>query len=305
MTATDSDRPGTGPASPVRDLGAAVLNASGAARVLGWVMNSRRLRGPLVRGVNYHETPETTRRSFADHLEYYQQSFDIIGADALLAFLEGTQTLERPGLLVSFDDGFKSNYTVAAEVLDRFGVKGWFFVPAAFPACAGDPDAARAFVTNQLYAGALPGHWRDEDVMPMSWDDLRDLVRRGHVVGCHTMSHVPLGPGVDCGQLQEEIIEARRVMEQELGAPVVAFCWPFGMLSSYSVEAFALVQAHYRLAFTTFGAPLSPGDSPYAVDRSHVEAWMPLARAQCAVQGVTEVYLSRRRRQFETLVGLA
>ena len=129
--------------------------------------------------------------------------------------------------------------------------------------------------------------------MPMTWSDLRDLVRRGHTIGCHTMTHHALGGHQEEQTLYREIVEAKFVIERSIGTTVRAFCWPFGSLSSYSKEAFDLVRRHYSYGFTTFGAPLLVGGSPYGIDRSPVQASMRLPRVRCAVQGVTELWLAK------------
>lgn len=287
-----------------RDWVAEVLHSAGITAALGLVLNSR-VRGALVRGVNYHETPVADRDSLRRHLAYYRRHFTILDADQLSAFVEGMLALDRPGLVLTFDDGFRSNHHVAAEVLDEFGVKGFFFVSPTFVDYADDPVAARAFVVNRLYAGSAAPAWRhDDDFLPMSWDQLRDLVRRGHTVGCHGMTHASLGPGQDQETLDREIVEAKRVLEARTGADVSSFCWPFGTLRSYSKDAFDLVRRHYAFAFTTFATPLFRGGNRHTIDRSPLEPRMSIARVRCAVEGVTELYLRHRRRRFESIVGL-
>lgn len=285
-----------------RDLSASVAQVTGATSAAGWALNSRRLRGDLVRAVNYHATPVAAREQFQRHIDYYLRHFVPIGEADLAPFLAGSLKLSRPGLLLTFDDGFKNNYDVAADLLDQFGVKGFFFVPANFIRRSGNQAAAKEYVSHNLFLGHPPADWSDADCQPMSWDDLRDLIRRGHSVGCHGLDHVALGPNTDEQILRREIVDAKSVLEDELGTPVSSFCWPFGTLSSYSRDAFALIQQHYRYAFTTFAAPLLVGDSPYVIDRASVESHVGLARARWAVQGPAEMYLRNRRRQFAAIV---
>jgi len=279
-----------------RDIVAGLLQVTGVTGGMGLMMNSH-LRGGLVRAVNYHATAEADRESLRSHIRYYQRGFANVGPADLKAFVAGGMSLERPGLMITFDDGFRNNYAVAAELLDEVGMKGFFFVPSGFIECAGNRAAARQFVDGQLLEP-----WRESDFMPMSWDETRDLVRRGHGLGCHTMSHQALGRGQKPETLYQEIVEAKVAIEHAVGTAIEAFCWPFGSLSSYSKVAFDLVRQHYKYGFTTFGAPLRVGDSLYAIDRSPVEASAGLSRVRCAVEGITELWLARRRRRFEALV---
>jgi peptidoglycan/xylan/chitin deacetylase (PgdA/CDA1 family) len=286
-----------------RDVAARVAVATGVTRTLGCLLNSRRIRGDLVRAVNYHATPAADRDQFRRHLEYYVRQHEPLAEADLASFLAGDRTLARPGLLLTFDDGYKSNYEVAAELLDEFGVKGIFFVAAGFIQRSGNGPAAAQYVRDNLFRGySYPG-WSDTDCQPMSWDDLRDLVRRGHAVGSHGMNHLALGPDTGVEALQQEIVESKAVIERELGAVVSSFCWPFGTLSSYSRQASEFVRRHYRYAFTTFAAPLFVGGAAHAIDRASVGADMGLARVRWAVEGPAEIYFLNRRRRFMSIVG--
>lgn len=287
-----------------RDLVATGLDASGVTWLVSRVMNSRWFRGPLVRAVNYHATREGDRASFVSQVRFLSRHFQILDAAGLTAYLEGRLSLTRPGLLLTFDDGFRNHYTVAADVLDQEGVRGFFFVPAAYPDLASDPAGARAFAEDRVFAGRPPSSWSPEDFLPMSWTDARDLVGRGHTVGCHTMTHRSIDDGLTPEEFDQEIVVARRRMEDALGTAVRTFCWPFGAVENYSARGFALVQQTYDCAFTTFASPLRPGDSPMAIDRSNIEAAMPLARVRAAVGGITEWHSASRRRRFEAIVGL-
>ncbi len=287
-----------------RDLVATGFDVSGLTWVVSRVMNSQWLRGPIVRAVNYHATRVMDRASFVRQIRYLRHHFEILDAAGLTAYLDGGRRLARPGLLLTFDDGFKNHYTVAADVLDEEGVPGFFFLPAAYPDLASHPTDARTFAGDRIFAGAPPSSWSTEDFLPMSWADARDLVRRGHTIGCHTMTHQSIGDGLSPSEFEEEIVIAQRRMEDALGTAVRTFCWPFGAVENYSARGFALVQQTYDCAFTTFASPLRPHGNPFAIDRSNIEAVMPLARVRAAVGGITEWHSASRRRRFEAVVGL-
>ena len=166
---------------------------------------------------------------------------------------------------------------------------------------AGNEEQAKTFFFPSLVR-MCERQVKEGEHEPMSWNDARDLVNRGHVIGCHGFSHKALSPELGEGEMFHEIVESKRIMENRLGVPVSAFCWPLGTPSSYSKAAYNMIRQHYDFAFTTFASPLFQNSNQYAIDRSNVEAHMSLARVKCAVQGVTEVYFVNRRRRFEFLI---
>ncbi len=84
-------------------------------------------------------------------------------------------------LAVTFDDSYRSVIELAAPVLARLGVPGTVFVPTA---AAGSERPM-----------AWPGidHWlggpHEQELMPMSWDELRELATAGWEIGSHTRTH--------------------------------------------------------------------------------------------------------------------
>lgn len=81
----------------------------------------------------------------------------------------------------------------------------------------------------------------------MDWDDLLSLDRDLITVGSHTASH-PILTGLNSQEIELEILESRRSLEQRLQRTVNFFCYPNG---AYDQRAHQLVQKTYRAAVTT------------------------------------------------------
>jgi peptidoglycan/xylan/chitin deacetylase (PgdA/CDA1 family) len=112
--------------------------------------------------------------------------------------LERISTLDTPPVL-TFDDGGLSAVMIAAA-LEQHGLRGHFFMTANYIGVRSCLGAA----------------------------DLRDLRRRGHIVGSHSCSH-PLRIGhCSRGQLQEEWQRSRAILEDTLGAAVTTASIPGG-----------------------------------------------------------------------------
>ncbi|MGZ4890156.1 MAG: polysaccharide deacetylase family protein [Candidatus Angelobacter sp.] len=83
----------------------------------------------------------------------------------------------------------------------------------------------------------------------MDWDDLLSLDRDLITVGSHTMSH-PILTTLSAKEIELELLESRRSLEQRLQRTVDFFCYPNG---SYDKRAYQAVQKTYRAAVTTEG----------------------------------------------------
>lgn len=286
----------------IKEIISQVLNYSGGIGIVSLFLNNPYFRGPLLRAVNYHSTLSVFKGRLARHFEYFVRNFNVLCEEDLPIFLRGEIISEKPCLLITFDDGGKSNYDVAAKLLDEFGIKGFFFLPVSFiDQSQQSLDMQKRFYLKNIRQD-VEKHLSPEEYQPMTWEEAGDLVSRGHAIGVHTFSHISLRENLNFETIEREVVHPKRVLETRFQRKIMSFCWPYGKFSDYSKEAYDLVRKHYDYSFTTFCCPLRPGDDPYTIDRSNVEAYMSLARVKCAVQGVNELYFSRRRRRFKTLL---
>jgi peptidoglycan/xylan/chitin deacetylase (PgdA/CDA1 family) len=81
----------------------------------------------------------------------------------------------------------------------------------------------------------------------MDWNDLLSLDRDLITVGSHTLTH-PILTTLSAHEIESELVESRRCLEQRLQRAVDFFCYPNG---AYDQRAHQLVQKTYRAAVTT------------------------------------------------------
>ncbi len=240
----------------------------------------------FLRVLNYHDTPARWADGLQRQLALYREHFDPAGPDDLDAFFEGRPFTRRPRLLITFDDGYRSNYDIAAPLLERHGFHAFYFLPeghiAADRAAA---DAAFAAATN-------------EPEPRMSWPEARDLEQRGHRVGCHTRTHVRLSDDLPNARLTDEITQAGQDIGDKLGRPVDDFCWVGGEEWSYGADAFdEILRAGYRRVFMTNLYPVLPGSLPIWIQRTNVEASWPIEQVRFYLSGMMDLaYAPKRRR---------
>jgi peptidoglycan/xylan/chitin deacetylase (PgdA/CDA1 family) len=281
--------------NPHKALLASVMHRSRLDRALLRLLRVRAF--PYIRVVNYHDTPMESSESFAQHLRFYRQYFAPVNASALSDFLDkGTWTDEKPGLILSFDDGLRSNADLAAPLVKEYGFTGWFFVPTEFIACS--PDRQKAFAFDH----AISFNEDHEDGrIAMSWDELRELAK-WHVIGCHTSTHHRMVSSTTRSQIHAEVAEAKHFMQEQLGFEVSHFCWVGGEEETYSREAAdAIRAAGFRYAFMTNSAPLRPETDPLQIQRTNIEADWPLEIVQFQVCGIMDLLYAGKRRRVNRL----
>lgn len=265
---------------------AAALDAAGLNR-LGFAAQ-KRLFSPFVRAVNYHVIRPEEAASFEEHLRYYRENYVSVDLPMLRDFLEnGRWPHRRPGLIVSFDDGHRSHYEIAAPLLEKYGFTGWFFVPVGLMNININRFASEAEKADAAENG-------------LTEEQLKYLDRR-HVVGSHTETHCRLRRTVPPEKLEREIVGSQKNLEAFLGHPVETFCWVGGEEDTYSREAAALVEKSYRYGFMTNNAVIRPSENPLQLQRTNVEAENPLWLVRFQLSGLMDVFYAPKRRRVNAL----
>lgn len=261
--------------------GAKFLDAVGI-NGLGFFLQKKFL-APFVRAVNYHVVLPTEASSFEKHLRYYAENYVPVDLPMLENFLRGGEwKYNRPGLIISFDDGHRSHFETAAPLLEKYGFKGWFFVPVEL----------MNLETNRIS--------REEAQSALTREQLEYLDRK-HIVGSHTATHCRLSKTVDRKRLEYEIIGSGESLEKLLGHPIPTFCWVGGEEESYSREAAGLVKKAYQYGFMTNNAVITKGENPLQLQRTNVEAENPLWLVRFQLSGLMDVFYTGKRRRVNRL----
>jgi peptidoglycan/xylan/chitin deacetylase (PgdA/CDA1 family) len=240
-----------------------------------------------LRVLNYHATPASAADNFERQLAFLSRSYAPAGPSDLEACLASRGRLDRPGLVLTFDDGYRSNYDVAAPLIERHGFRGYFFVPEGVVAeSRAEADAD--------FAKAAP----NEPEPRVSWQECRDLAARGHRIGCHSRTHVRLSDDLPVERLADEITKAGRDMAERLKGPVTDFCWVGGEEWSYGRGAYDEIRrAGYARAFMTNLYPVTARTSPLWLQRTNVESDWPLDQLRFYLSGLMDLaYAPKRRR---------
>jgi peptidoglycan/xylan/chitin deacetylase (PgdA/CDA1 family) len=167
-----------------------------------------------------------------------RRGYTAVSLQAVYAYWHGGPLPRKP-VVLSFDDGFQTDYSRALPIL---AAHGW----------AGTLNLALSHYTRARWG--------------LNRRQIAALIRAGWELDCHTKSHVPL-PGLGKRALRQEVAASRRFLRRTFHVPVNFFAYPSG---DYDAPVVAAVRkAAYLGAVTTNPHFARPGE-PYVLGRIEV-----------------------------------
>jgi biofilm PGA synthesis lipoprotein PgaB len=168
---------------------------------------------------------DTTVAELAEQFESIRgRKLTPISLDQLADHLEQGTSVPKGAVVLTFDDNNLGLYEHAYPLLKRYRWPATFFVHTG-------------------YVGKRTG--KDH----CTWAQLREMEKSGLVrAQPHTATHPPDLRKIDDRQLQRELVDARRLMERELGGSRPFFAYSEGHYDRRVAEAVA--KAGYRLGIT-------------------------------------------------------
>lgn len=201
---------------------------------------------PLIRAVNFHNTPRARAAEFETQLASLSRSFSSVNEDELDLYLAtGQWKKAKPGVIIAVYEGYRNGYDVFLPLVERYGLIGWFFVITGFIDAAAGDQFAFASKHSIYMATSEYGDGR----YALSWSELREIGRK-HVVCSHTRNHISLAP-LTAAEREGEIIGAQRDFKKNLDHPVRSFASFGGPPYGEDSDTDRLVdQAGYQFLFS-------------------------------------------------------
>ena len=123
----------------------------------------------------------------------------------------------------------------------------------------------------------------------LTWDQIRAMYRAGITFGSHTMTH-PVVSQLTEAQLESELSESKRLLEERIAGPALHFAFPFGKLADCGTAALpVLVRCGYRSAATTVEGVNVPGGGLFELRRTHVGGERSVSMFACKL---TQLFFS-------------
>jgi peptidoglycan/xylan/chitin deacetylase (PgdA/CDA1 family) len=220
----------------------------------------------LVDKVRYPGTEITTADFEAQMKQLKDAGITVISMQDLLAWKRGEKNIPPRCAVITFDDGWKSQYEVAWPIMKKFGYPFTMFI-----------------YTEGVRGGSLGGG------EAITWEQLADMRDNGVDIQAHSATHQDLREGHSImlaalgGKrtrtkltgpeyqkwVQNEVVGSKELLEQRLGIKVNCFAVPYGNYNEHVKELAR--NAGYEAMFTVYGQPItftSPLDSlgRYAIE---------------------------------------
>jgi len=223
----------------------------------------------LVDKIRYPGTEITPAAFEAQMKELKDRGITVISLQDLLAWKRGEKNIPPRSAVVTFDDGWKSQYEVAWPIMKKYGYPFTMFI-----------------YTEGVRGGSLGGG------EAITWEQLADMRDNGVDIEGHSATHQDLREGhtitlISGGKrsrtkvtgpqyeewMQNEVVGSKQLLEQRLGIKVNCFAVPFGNYNEHVKEIAR--NSGYEAMFTVYGQPItftSPMDS---IGRYAIEANKP------------------------------
>lgn len=244
---------------------------------------NKRYSNHYVRVLNYHHCCESDKEQFIKQIHWYSEHFHICSMEELESFLSGKkQFTDKPALLLTFDDGYLDNYTVAHQVLSEMNFSAVYMVSAGL-------------VGKKAFRDGIEAEYISED-------QLKEMISQGASIGCHTFSHHRMDEADTEETLVHEIVEAKHELERILKKPVTVFCWCGGEEHTYTKAASDIIRsAGFKYSFMTNSAPIEAGCDKFQLDRSNIEAGWPLSLVKFQLSGFIDKRFAKKRARVHDL----
>ena len=217
------------------------------------------------RFVNQVHRPDTeiTPQAFEQQMEELKnRGITVIPMQDFLAWKRGEKNIPPRCAVITFDDGWKSQYEVAWPIMKKFGYPFTMFI---------------------YTEGVRGGHFGGGEAI--TWEQLAEMRDAGIDIQAHSATHQDLRKPYDKVAkkkltppeyeqwLHNEVVGCKELLEQRLGIRVNCFAVPYGFYNQHIKDV--ATQAGYEAVFTVYGQPLTFRSSMDSLGRYLIEANKP------------------------------
>lgn len=193
----------------------------------------------------------TAPRRFAAQISHLKRrGFEFLTAGEMIKRYRDDGRFPANAICLTFDDGWKDNYTNAFPILKRHGVKATIFL---VPSCIGR-------ITDQVTA---EGEGEREH---LSEADIKEMSAAGIEFGSHSMNH-KLFDRIEEPEIEQEVVESKRYIENLVEKECRVFAYPAGFYNEFARDA--VRRAGYDAAFSTVYGP-EDGSDRFALNRTEI-----------------------------------
>ncbi len=186
-----------------------------------------------------------TADAFAEQMGYLKESGSLVVP--LEEVVRRVRASEKLGgvVAITFDDGYRDNYTVALPILKKYDL------------------TATVFVTTANIGGTVDG------MTYLTRSDITEMTAAGIVIAPHTQSHPRLAQ-MESDAARSEIAGSKLAVESLIGKRSGLFAYPYG---NYDADTERIVrECGFDGAVGVQEGTVGPESDPYALPRNSIDA---------------------------------
>ncbi len=183
--------------------------------------------------------------------EIVNQGYKVISIQEMI---ENKPNVENNNcIVITFDDGYKDNFTQAAAILQKFNLKATFFI------------------TTSYIEGKTKKKWRNGTQREyMNWEEIIALSRMGFEVGSHMVHHIDITTLKD-NELYFEFKVSKDVISEKIGKAIKVFSYPYGKANKRVSEMAKSIG--YIGGCSSFPGVNYPSNDPYILKRTEINGY--------------------------------
>jgi len=224
------------------------------------------------------EVVSASPHDFEEQVRFLKKYFSILSFKQLEEHLKSSQNLPLNSLIITFDDGFRDNFTYAYPILKKYGIPATIFLTVEniesgqlywcdtvayyLKVLNKKAEEVRDFLRNLKtipneerkrlihelvkQTGETP---RVPERQSLTWEEIKEMSEHGMEFGSHTMTHPVLSQLSRPEDLDYEIVESKKRIEEKIWKPVIVFSYPVGGANAFNeIVQEKIQQAGYSFA---------------------------------------------------------
>ncbi len=181
----------------------------------------------------------------------FKSHYRVIRLDELIDVLEKGEKMPKKTVVLTFDDGYKDNYTNAWPILRKYN----------FPAII--------FLTVDL-VGREISNSQNSSLPALNWQEAKEMSNSGLIeFGSHSLTHPKLDK-MDILKAEKEIIISKKIIEDKMGKECLYFSSPKGRYTPEIIEV--VKESGYRACLGISGGFVKKGDNLYPLKRNSINS---------------------------------
>jgi len=219
----------------------------------------------------FHYIAKKDFNKFKKIIEWLSKEWKFISANDFGKMIKGDKQITGNNLLLTFDDGYLSDYCIAKEILSPMGIPALFFIISEF-CMMDDKNEQKMFIGKNLYPKWHGGNSPSQktELINMSIKNIKYLIQSGHEIGYHTASHPRLSTIKNESTLINEIINGADELESMLNIRINHFSFSFGDLDSFNQKALKIAESRYKFIYTGMRGNNASHLNPLAIRRESI-----------------------------------